>query len=1327
MNKSSSPKKQRLSVKSLVCAGIIFTLLFVIQGNPLTVTDAEYVPTPKLCSSLIISLFLSSVCLAILVSLLVKKIKPKKVSLRGRESNVSASVENSTRPQKVVDGKHPGETESTTVGIGTDVIKLFQQIKENISEESTLTLGYRHLLDLACEHLNFNAGVIFIIDHNGCISLRGYSGLIPDSQESYTLEATGTISELFERNLPRYIEDISSIPGNCQELFHSFKAAWLLPLMPQDLPVGLLIFFHKDFPEQREEYYPKLDFVNIAACWFYENHRNHRMVAYENKKNEMLIKTSLAISSSLSLDEVCKILAADLGRSFGCSYSYVLLSRGRQKEMYIQQYYSERKAPIFTPEERIIDIKNMVWLKEIITLEVPVLLGGEEIKNYPDKDKNILKISDSASVLIAPLKHAGRLTGILFLVEQRSAERARMGKEVLDLCTALVAQASAAIENARLYSSLEDKVAQLTTMVDVGQALNSDLALIPFFERVLSGISRNFKISNCAILLRDFEKDELYIASIIGHYQEDVFSKRFKIGKEGITGRAADLKKTINVGDVSKDSMFIPSTGDTGSEMAVPVVLNGKVVGVLDVESRDKFAFSKREEILLRSLMNQVAVAMEKIELKQLDKDRAKKLSLTNALVKKLSGSFDQVELLGNSVRGLTEGFGFDLAAVFILKEDGNLKLAQQSCRSGQGFEPGSSFKKGQGLLSKVLMQKSSCYITKISNDDPTVSIKGANSRYCIPLIAGDRLYGILDVQDKRPRAFTRNDLYTLQTFAEFLAVALNNISLYRETIDKAERLSLVNQINRTVSATLDIEELFNRTVDSLSEVTGYYCMALVLEKQQKYIIKSSYFSRNKNWKLSGLENLEGYFDKALTHGEPIYLSIDEMDLTGKLRESLQKQGISFIAIFPMKRKNRIHATLIVATPEPEGFSLQDYRLLSDVSRHLEIALSNAILYSEVKDAYDRLHKTQQQLIQSEKFKALGEVAAGVVHDFKNILTAINGRAQMLMLKKEREGAIPEEMLSKSLEIIEKSSTDGVYILSRINEFTKIKQETKFSAIKLREIIEDTVEMTRSKWEDMQSDKHIRVETEFDGALEIMGNRPEMVEVFSNLIINAVDAVEKNGTIRIETSTGHEHIIIKVSDDGVGMASQTTPRIFDPFFTTKGNLGTGLGLAMVYGIINRHKGEIRVESEPGKGTVFIIKLPRLESTNIGYKTDVLLVESDDNLRNDLSDFLKEMGLYVSIAENYYEANKILTTKSFDLILIDMGLHDREDWQEIDFAKNACPGALIVPMIGWDIDLDRKKLTSMGLLDVLQKPLDWHQLQSLIEKFSKRKVNAINTS
>ena len=148
-------------------------------------------------------------------------------------------------------------------------------------------------------------------------------------------------------------------------------------------------------------------------------------------------------------------------------------------------------------------------------------------------------------------------------------------------------------------------------------------------------------MTTCAFLLRDTDTNELYIASVVGQYPEDILGRRIKIGEEGITGHAAAAGTAVNVGNVQLDQRFIASTGHTGSELAVPVILKNKVVGVLDVESDQKYAFSRRDEELLESLMDQVAVAIEKIELKQQERERASRLAITHALVKRLSGIVD--------------------------------------------------------------------------------------------------------------------------------------------------------------------------------------------------------------------------------------------------------------------------------------------------------------------------------------------------------------------------------------------------------------------------------------------------------------------------------------------------------------------------------------------------------------------------------------------------------------------------------------------------------------------------------------------------------------
>ncbi len=1216
---------------------------------------------------------------------------------------------------------------NSTAGIGTGVIKLFQQIKDNIGEEKTLTLGYQHLLALACEHLEFDAGAAFLLDHRGQYCINGSYNINRDPQEKYILDNSGIIADLLTRDIPKYIIDLTQITGNCSSLFAGYKAAWLVPLLPQGMPAGVLIFAHKEIPQSREDYYPKLDFVSIAAGWFFENNRKERLIDKENKKNSMLVNTSLAISSSLDLDEVCQVLASNLGRAFGCSYSYVMLSNENGRNMNIQTYFSERGSEIFGPGEKEVDISEMVWLNELIVLGSPVLLEPYELNRLSRRDKEILKIEGSVKTLIAPLKHAGKLTGILFMVEQRSAERTRLDDEVVDLCAALVAQAAAAIENARLYTMVSDRVAQITTMFDVGQALNTDLDLIPFIERVLAAISRNFKMSTCSFFLRDFDSNELYLASSMGDFPHERLTRRIRVGLEGITGHAVSMGKPINVGDVTIDPRFIESTGKTASELAVPVILHGTVVGVLDVESETKYAFSAREEDLLKSLVDQVAVAIEKIKLKRLEKERSNKLALTNILAKKLSGEQDQGQFLSEAVKGLTEGFGFDFGAIFLPDEQGNLILARQSCRWGQGFEPGLILGANQGLPGKVATARMASHLDQIDNDDLDNALEGVKSRYCLPLITGNSLLGVLDIQDRRAGAFSPIDISTLQTFAEFLAVAMNNIRLYNETINKAERLSLVDQINQAISTTLELEELFGRIVKSLSEITGYQWAALFYKNEEGYYIRSSYIRNNleeiTRIVLPPSNELNERFDEIIKGGPPRYSSAEDFAKSPDLYNFLQARGTNYLAFCPVKHQGTVKGILVIGSPNPDGFKQQDRILLHDVSMHLEIALNNATLYGEIKSAYDSLHETQEKLFQSEKFKALGEVAAGIAHDFKNILAAVKGRAELLKLRIEQQEEIDRDALLKGLHIIDKSAADGVNILSKINEFSRTGRKTNLDKINLREVIEDTLEMTRPKWENPNCQKTISVTSNYSGDMYMLGDRSEMVEVFSNLIINAVDASGPTGSIDINAHSAGDKIIIQVSDTGSGIDPQSIKRIFDPFYTTKGRIGTGLGLTMVYAIIQRHGGEISVDSKPGLGTTFTIKLPALTIKFGESNLNVLIVEKGSKFKVALGNLLNGMGITSHWASTLHEAVNLLKNNVVNVAMIDIDSLGDAGWTTVKEIHKLAPDISILP-IAENIDSnDPEQMKINGITGAIHAGTDAGDLGRLIRKLNAEKANA----
>jgi PAS domain S-box-containing protein len=238
-------------------------------------------------------------------------------------------------------------------------------------------------------------------------------------------------------------------------------------------------------------------------------------------------------------------------------------------------------------------------------------------------------------------------------------------------------------------------------------------------------------------------------------------------------------------------------------------------------------------------------------------------------------------------------------------------------------------------------------------------------------------------------------------------------------------------------------------------------------------------------------------------------------------------------------------------------------------------------------DVTDR-KREHELMAQSDKLRAVGELAAGVAHNLNNSLTVIQGRAQLLLRN------ATDEVSSRSLQVITNAVEDGSKTLRRILEFARRDSGSEFAPVELNYLITSSIDIARPKWQSKSRKGTIEVKVESSSPVYVLGEQAELREVVLNLIFNAVDAMPEGGVMEIGVRAEIESGCFWVADTGCGMPSETASRIFEPFFTTKGKLGSGLGLSASHGIITRHKGEILVVSEPGEGTRFEIRLPICE-------------------------------------------------------------------------------------------------------------------------------------
>jgi CheY-like chemotaxis protein len=340
-------------------------------------------------------------------------------------------------------------------------------------------------------------------------------------------------------------------------------------------------------------------------------------------------------------------------------------------------------------------------------------------------------------------------------------------------------------------------------------------------------------------------------------------------------------------------------------------------------------------------------------------------------------------------------------------------------------------------------------------------------------------------------------------------------------------------------------------------------------------------------------------------------------------------------------------------------------------------------------------------------------MASGVAHDFNNVLGAILARAQFLGA---RTGD-PE--VRSGLRVIEKAAQDGAETVKRIQEFTRVRTDRDFHPVDMNVVLDDVLEMTRSRWMDEahRQGKRIEVARNLSEVPPVAGNVSELREVFTNLVLNAVDAISAEGQITVCTHAEGGRVVASVSDTGQGMSPEVKRRLFDPFFTTKGEKGNGLGMSIVYGIIRRHGGDIEVLSEADEGTMFRVQLPALAGearpperaadpslpTHPGGR--ILVVDDEVDIREVVADILRDAGYEVDVADGGAAALTLVQERPYDLIITDLGMPGVGGWTVALESRAAQPAVRLVLLTGWGATLDPDEAARKGIDRILKKPFD----------------------
>ena len=361
------------------------------------------------------------------------------------------------------------------------------------------------------------------------------------------------------------------------------------------------------------------------------------------------------------------------------------------------------------------------------------------------------------------------------------------------------------------------------------------------------------------------------------------------------------------------------------------------------------------------------------------------------------------------------------------------------------------------------------------------------------------------------------------------------------------------------------------------------------------------------------------------------------------------------------------------------------------------------------------------------RFETLGRMTMGIAHDFNNLLSGILGYTELLKKGAPEEGVEPFDQKTPAygyLRTIEKAALDGAALVNKIQQFIRQEKKSRFEQVDIQHLIDDCVSLTRPYWYNEPRRKGIEIEmhTAIEEVPPILGSPPELREVLVNLLLNAVQAMPRGGTIDIRlTNHPTRGNLLTISDSGIGMSSRVKEQIFEPLFSTKGERGTGMGLSVSHGIVQEHEGTIECASSLGRGTTFTLTFPPADPALAEHMEDgeaaptaparVLVVDDEKMVRSVLKKLLVLKGHSVHAVGSGQEALSLLKEEAFDLVITDHGMPEMNGRQLATRIRRRTPALPLILLTG-DTEIDE---ATEAVDAVVGKPFQVDQIERHIQR------------
>lgn len=569
-----------------------------------------------------------------------------------------------------------------------------------------------------------------------------------------------------------------------------------------------------------------------------------------------------------------------------------------------------------------------------------------------------------------------------------------------------------------------------------------------------------------------------------------------------------------------------------------------------------------------------------------------------------------------------------------------------------------------------------------------------------------------------------------------------------RRIQEQLEHLHLLDQVTRSIGERLDLPSIFQVVVRTLEDSLPVDFCCIGLHDQTANVLRIECVGVKSEALAVELAKRAsvGVDDNGLgrcMRGQLVY-EPDISQVRFPFPEQLARGGLCSVVMAPLRSESRVFGVLVVARHGVAGFSSVECEFLRQLSEHIALAVGQAQLYAALQQAYDDLRQTQQVVMQEERLRALGQMASGIAHDINNALSPVSLYTESLL---ESEPNLSERARGY-LETIQRAVEDVAQTVARMREFYRKREvQLELAPVDVNRLVQQVLDLTSARWRDMPQ-RHgidIRPLTELAPDLpKIMGVESEIREALTNLVFNAVDAMPEGGTLTLRTRLAdvaggpeRDAVVIEVADAGVGMDEDTRQRCLEPFFTTKGERGTGLGLAMVFGTVQRHSAELEIESAPGTGTtvrlIFTVAVAiepepgQPEKTlQVPSRLRLLVIDDDPVLLKSLRDALETDGHVIITMSGGAEGISAFRTsldrgERFAAVLTDLGMPYVDGRKVAAAVKETSPSTPVILLTGWGQRLIAEGDTPPGVDQVLAKPPKLRELRECLARHCRPTV------